>query len=116
MPQPHAGEEDAAAIFEGACAACHTGRGDAELPRGIDLALSTAINDDDPRNAINIVLGGIAPPAGVAGPLMPGFAGTFSDAQLAGLLSYLRAHYGPGPAWSDLNDRVRSMTESRGRR
>ena len=44
-------------------------------PRGVDLALSTAINDGDPRNAIMILLDGIAPDGGRAGPLMPGFAG-----------------------------------------
>jgi mono/diheme cytochrome c family protein len=115
-PQPGAGEEQAAAIFAGACAACHVGGSETAPPRGIDLALSTAINNVSPRNAIHIVLDGIAPAAGTAGPLMPGFAGTFTDAQLAGLLRYLRTHYSTAGAWSDLDDAVRSITESRGRR
>lgn len=116
VPQPRPGEEQAAAIFAGACAGCHVGGRETMPPRGIDLALSTEINDGDPRNAIMIVLDGIAPAAGQAGPLMPGFAGTFTDAQLAGLLRYLRAHYSAGPAWSDVDGTVRSITESRGRR
>jgi len=62
------------------------------------------------------VLDGIAPSGGRAGPLMPGFAGAFTDAQLASLLRYLRAHYSPGPAWRDLDGTLRSIAENRGRR
>jgi mono/diheme cytochrome c family protein len=116
MPQPAAGEEQAATIFAGACAGCHVGGPEMLPPRGIDLALSTAINDTDPRNAIMIVLEGVAPPNGQAGPLMPGFAGTFTDAQLAGLLRYLRSHYSAGPAWADLDGTVRKITGNRARR
>jgi mono/diheme cytochrome c family protein len=116
MPATRPGEEEAAAIFAGACAACHVGGRDMTPPRGIDLALSTAINDSEPRNAILILLDGIAPGGERAGPLMPGFAGAFTDPQLAGLLRYLRAHYSGGPAWADLAAKVRTVREARGRR
>src|SRR6185295_14582733 len=109
-------EEEAAAIFAGACAACHVGRRDVAPPRGIDLALSTPINDSEPRNAILVLLDGIAPGGERAGPLMPGFAGAFTDPQLAGLLRYLRAHYSAGPAWADLEGKVRNVRDTRGRR
>jgi mono/diheme cytochrome c family protein len=115
LPQPGPGEEQAAAIFAGACAGCHVGGRETAPPRGIDLALSTEINDNDPRSAIMILLDGIAPASGRAGPLMPGFAGAFTDAQLAALLRYLRAHYSAGPAWPDLEGTVRGITEDRGR-
>jgi mono/diheme cytochrome c family protein len=113
---PAAGEEQAAAIFAGACAGCHVGGPETAPPRGIDLALSTAINDREPRNAIMILLDGISPGGERAGPLMPGFAGAFTGPQLAGLLRYLRAHYSTGPAWNDIDGQLRSITESRGRR
>ena len=116
VPQPGSGEAQAAAIFAGACAGCHVGGSETAPPRGIDLALSTAVNDASPRNAINIVLDGIAPAVGAAGPMMPGFAGTFTDAQLADLLRYLRAHYSAAGAWSDLDGAVRSISDSKGRR
>ena len=48
--------------------------------------------------------------------MMPGFAGTFTDAQLADLLRYLRAHYSAAGAWSDLDGAVRSIFDSKGRR
>ena len=115
VPKAGPGEEQAAAIFAGACAGCHVGGREIVPPRGIDLALSTEINDSNPRNAIMILLDGVAPASGRAGPLMPGFAGSFTDAQLAALLRYLRAHYSAGPAWPDLEGTVRSITEGRGR-
>ena len=58
---------------------------------GINLALSTAISGPDARNAANIVLSGIRPIAGERSPIMPGFADSMSDDQIAALLDYLRA-------------------------
>ena len=113
VPKPMPGEEPAAAIFAGACASCHIG-GPAMLPpRGINLALSTAINDADPRNAILMVLDGIRPGEGRAGPWMPSFEGAFTDTQLATLLAYIRAHYGNGRPWPDLAAQVRNLRGSR---
>ncbi|HEV8679323.1 MAG TPA: cytochrome c [Stellaceae bacterium] len=108
-PRPMPGEEQAAAIFDGACAACHAGGPPTAPPRGINLALSTAISDPDPRNAIRIVLDGIRPGEGRAGPWMPGFAGAFTDTQLAAVLAYIRAHYGNGRPWADLAAEVRNL-------
>ena len=112
---PNPGEETGAAIFAGACASCHLGGPAMTSPRGIDLRLSTVISAPDPRDAILIVLDGIRPPEGQAGPWMPRFDGAFTDAQLAILLGYLRAHYGEGPAWTDLETRLRDIRRSRER-
>ncbi len=115
LPPPATGEEAAAALFAGACAACHVG-GTAMLPpHGINLALSTAISEADPRNAIRIVLDGVRPGGDGAGPLMPEFDGVFTDAQLVALLSYIRAHYGGGPAWTDLAAQLRDIRADRKR-
>ena len=46
---------------------------------------------------------------------MPGFAGAFSDAQLTALLLYVRAHYGTGPAWTDLGTMLRDLRRTRER-
>ena len=115
LPKPAPGEEVGGAIFAGACAACHAdGTGMAPL-RGIDLALSTAINDADPRNAILVVLDGVPLGEGQAGPSMPGFEGAFSDAQLTALLHYLHAHYSSGPAWTNLETTLRDIRRARQR-
>ncbi len=104
--QAPASGNDAAAIFDGACASCHSG-----TPHGvaIDFTHSTAVNAPDPRNAIRVVLGGIAPRAGEPGPLMPAFAGALTDQQIADLLNYIRSHFGHGPAWGNLVDHVRAI-------
>jgi mono/diheme cytochrome c family protein len=118
-PKPAPEEELGATIFAGACASCHADglRGAAGVapPRGIDLALSTALNERDPRDAILILLDGIQPGEGKSGPSMPGFAGAFSDAQLTALLLYARAHYGSGPAWTDLGTTLRDIRRTRER-
>ena len=118
-PKPAPGEEQGATLFSGACTACHAdGPRDAAAaapPRAIDLALSTALNEADPRDAILIVLDGIQPGEAKPGPSMPGFAGAFSDAQLTVLLLYVRAHYGNGPAWTDLATTLRDIRRTRER-
>lgn len=84
-------------------------------PHGIDLALSTVISAPDARDAIFVVLDGIRPPDGQPGPWMPRFDGAFTDAQIAALLGYVRAHYGQGSAWTDLNRRVRDIRRGKER-
>ena len=103
-PAPQA-DAVGAAIYQAACASCHeTGR---PLPfGGVNLALSTALSGPDPRNAVNIVLSGVRPVEGERSPIMPGFAASMSDAQVAALLKYLRARFGNQPAWSGVEKTV----------
>jgi mono/diheme cytochrome c family protein len=88
-----------AILFAGACANCHVGGPSLVPPRGIDLALSSALSGPDPRNAILITLHGIHPDEGQRGPLMPAFDSAFTDGQLAALLGYVRENYSDQPAW-----------------
>ena len=92
-----------------ACAGCH----DSGRPPpygGIHLGLSTAISADDPRNLANIVLSGVRPVEGERSPIMPGFAASMNDREIAALLGYLRARFSDHPAWSDLE---RTVAEAR---
>jgi mono/diheme cytochrome c family protein len=99
------GDAAGAAIYAAACATCHeTGR---TLPYGgVNLALSTAIAGPDPRNVANIVLSGVRPVEGERSPIMPGFAGSMNDGQVAALLNYLRARFSNQPAWTDIEKTV----------
>ena len=92
-------------IYAAACAPCHeTGR---PLPYGgVNLALSTAISSPDPRNAANLVLSGVRPVEGQPSPIMPGFAGSMSDGQIAALLNYLRARFSNQPAWDGVEKTI----------
>jgi mono/diheme cytochrome c family protein len=87
-----------ATIYAGACASCHeTSR---PLPYGgVNLALSTAVSSPDPRNLANVVLSGVTAVEGERSPIMPGFADSMNDAQIAALLNYLRTRFSKQPAW-----------------
>jgi mono/diheme cytochrome c family protein len=89
------------AIYAAACAGCHES-GRPPPFGGINLALSTAISGPDPRNLANIVMAGVPPVEGERSPIMPGFAASMSDAQVAALLTYLRSRFSKQPVWTDL--------------
>ena len=90
-----------AAIYDGLCAVCHESAG--QVPFTLrSLAQHTALAAPDPRNVLQAIRGGIRPPEGEAGPIMPAFAGVLSDKQTADLLRYLRARFSDRPPWSDV--------------
>jgi len=96
---PAAANQAGASIYAAACATCHeTGR---PLPYGgVNLGLSTALSSPDPRNAANIVLSGVRAAEGERSPIMPGFAASMDDGQVATLLNYLRMRFSNQPAWT----------------
>ncbi|WP_291694830.1 cytochrome c [Bradyrhizobium sp.] len=96
---------EGAAIYAAACATCHES-GRAPPYGGINLAFSTAISAPDPRNLANIVLSGVRPVEGERSPIMPGFAASMDDGQIASLLKYLRSHVSKQPAWSGVSEIV----------
>jgi mono/diheme cytochrome c family protein len=106
-PAPQAVKTDAAgaAIYAAACATCH--QSERPLPYGgVNLALSTALSGPDPRNAANIVLSGVRPVEGERSPIMPGFADSMTDGQIAALLNYLRSRFGNQPPWTGVEKTV----------
>ena len=88
-PAPEANAAGAS-VYAAACANCHES-GRPPPYGGINLGLSTAIAAADPRNLANIVLAGVRPVEGERSPIMPGFAASMSDQQIAALLNFLRA-------------------------
>src|SRR5436190_5516568 len=97
--QPESTEAAGAAIYAAACATCHEAK--RPLPYGgVNLALSTAMSGPDARNAANVVLAGLRPVEGEPSPIMPGFASSMNDAQIAALLNYLRSRFSNQPAWT----------------
>ena len=106
-PPPQAAKTDAAgaAIYAAACASCH--ESERPLPYGgVNLALSTAVSGPDARNAANIVLSGVRPVEGERSPIMPGFADSMTDSQIAALLDYLRSRFSNQPTWSSVEKTV----------
>ena len=109
--QPVPAETPGAAIYQAACATCH--EADRPLPySGINLRLSTALSAPDPRNAANIILSGIRPVGGERSPIMPGFANSMTDDQIVALLDYLRGRFSSQPAWTSVEQTVRSARQT----
>lgn len=88
-------------LFAGACAACHQeGTGPTLFGVKPSLRVNTNLHSDTPDNLVHVILHGIREPANPALGYMPGFANSFSDAQMVDLLAYLRNEFAAGkPAW-----------------
>jgi mono/diheme cytochrome c family protein len=101
-------DDKGAVLYASACASCH----DAGRPvpyGGINLALSTTVSANDPRNALRVILGGVPAASGARGPIMPGFADTLSDNQVIALAQYIRTRFGQKPQWPDLPDQLQKI-------
>jgi mono/diheme cytochrome c family protein len=109
---PQAAGDVGASIYAGACASCHeSGR---PVPYGgINLALSTGINGENPRNLLNILLAGLPAADGVRAPIMPGFGAILTDAQIVALTSYLRSRFSAKLAWIDIPAQLREARDGR---
>jgi len=97
-----------AQLFQGACSGCH-GSG-APMSRQARASLSTvsSLKSDDPRNAVQALMQGIAPPSG-EGPYMPPFSDNLTDNDLAEVLAYARARFTDAPAWKGLDAAVAAI-------
>jgi mono/diheme cytochrome c family protein len=112
-PRPVA-DPQTTAIFDGACGACHGG--DAPMTRNgaPSLALSTAINAPASRNVVDVILHGLPWREGHAGPYMPPFSDSLTDAQVASLAAYVRARYTVRQPWQDIDATVREARRQGG--
>ena len=102
-----------AALFAGACATCHGAGAPMMLEGRPALGLGTPLRENTPRDVIQIMLQGLEPPVGEAGPYMPAFAASLTDSQIAQIAAYLRARFGDHPPWpSNLERAVRTARAS----
>jgi mono/diheme cytochrome c family protein len=113
VASPASISESGADIYRGACGTCHANGWRKPSPGMIPLAFSTALHTPDPRNLLHIILEGIHPTEGEAGPLMPDFAGALTNAQIGTLAAYLRSHFTTRPAWTDIDKRLTEIRANR---
>mgnify|MGYP003647788202 CR=1 FL=1 len=101
----------AARLYDGACAVCHrSGAQGALFNAGTPLALTSAINAERPDNLIQVILSGVEPAKSGTHSAMPGFAETFTDQQIAGLVRYVRSQFArSSPAWQDVETAVATV-------
>jgi mono/diheme cytochrome c family protein len=104
---PTASVDPGSRIYSTACASCHEGGRAAPLG-GINLCLSIAIGGESAENLINIVLDGLPAADGIAGPIMPGFAGVLTNQQFADLVRYLRRDVARKSDWPNLDEVIRN--------
>jgi mono/diheme cytochrome c family protein len=58
---------------------------------------------------LHIILYGIRPPSGQAGPIMPAFSGALTDAQIADLVKFMRSTFSDQPAWANIDDEIKQI-------
>ncbi|HEV2530790.1 c-type cytochrome [Phenylobacterium sp.] len=97
---------EGASLYAGACATCHEPGAPMMLEGRPPLPLGTPLHEADPRDVLQIVLQGLKPPLGGAGPYMPAFASSLTDRQVAEIAAYVRARYSDRPPWPDLTAAV----------
>ncbi len=105
---------EGATLFAGACANCHDAGAPMMLQGRPPLSWGTPLREEAPHDTLHIIVEGLAPPAGLAGPTMPAFGNDFTDAQLAEIAAYLRARYTDLPQWRDLDKAVSEVRKGSG--
>jgi mono/diheme cytochrome c family protein len=97
---------EAALLFAGACAGCHEAGAPMMQQGRPPLSWGTPLHEDSSHDTVRIVMQGLAPPAGPSGPMMPAYADSFTDRQLADLTTYLRARYSDKAPWPDIAEAI----------
>ncbi len=104
-------------LYASACLSCHYNSGTVPLAARPELALNSALTLPEPTNFIQAVLRGIGSTDGASGLVMPAYASSLSDAELARLAAYLRRTRTTRPPWTDLERKAsaarRELTVSR---
>ncbi len=93
-------------LYASACLSCHYNAGTIPLPVRPELALNSALSLPEPTNFIQAVLRGVGSNDGARGLVMPSYASSFSDAEVAALAAYLRRTRTTQPPWTDLENKV----------
>jgi len=93
-------------LYNSACLSCHANAIPGPLPARPELALNSALTLAEPANFIEPVLRGIGSRDGAPGLVMPAYATSLSDAEVARLAAYLRRTRTTLPPWRDLEKKV----------
>src|SRR6202040_4406345 len=96
-------------LYAAACIGCHYNTGPTPVPARPELALNSALTLPEPTNFIQVVLKGISNTEGAPGLVMPAYASSFSDADVASLAAYLRRTRTKLPPWTSLEAKVATV-------
>jgi mono/diheme cytochrome c family protein len=81
-------------IYEGACVSCHGWSGVSDISQFATLTGARAVNDPHGTNVVQIVLAGMKHSSSAGVTQMPGFGGTYSDAEIAAVANYVTTRFG----------------------
>jgi mono/diheme cytochrome c family protein len=98
-----------ARLYAAACISCHYNAGPVPLPARPELALNSALTLSEPTNLIQVVLQGVGNNEGAPGLVMPAYASSFTDADIARLAAYLRRTRTKYPPWTDTEKKVAAI-------
>lgn len=105
-PQPIPENGDGGAIYASVCDSCH--EASQPLPfGGLALPLSMGVAGESPLNLFNVILYGLPPANGTTAPIMPGFDGALTDAQIVELATWMRARFTRKAPWHDVEETLR---------
>ncbi|MBV8525293.1 MAG: c-type cytochrome [Acetobacteraceae bacterium] len=102
-------------LYTSACMSCHYNAGSTPLASRPALGLTSSLMLAEPTNFIQVVLNGVSNTEttnnteGAAGLVMPAYASSLSDAEIAGLAAYLRRTSTKLPPWKDLEKKVSAV-------
>ncbi|CAG9269697.1 c-type cytochrome [Paraburkholderia caribensis] len=83
-----------ARLFASDCAGCHQWNGNGRQLPYASLLGSTAVNDPQGRNVVQVILKGSQLTLGGQAERMPGFGGRYSDADVAALANFVVRQFG----------------------
>jgi len=98
-----------AELYAAACIACHYNSGTVPIAARPELALNSALSLAEPSNFIQVVLNGVGTTEGTPGLVMPAYASSLTDGDIARLAAYLRRTRTKSPPWSDLEKKVSAI-------
>jgi cytochrome c553 len=96
-------------LYASACLSCHYNTGTVPLLSRPELALNSALTLPEPTDFIQPILRGISNTEGAPGLVMPAYASSFTDAEVARLGAYLRRTRTSRPAWTDVENKVSAV-------
>jgi mono/diheme cytochrome c family protein len=101
-----------AELYASACISCHYNDGPVPLPARPELSLNSALTLPEPTNFIRSVLNGIGDTEGAPGMVMPEYASSLNDRELADLAVYLRRTRTKSPPWTDLEQEIAAVRKA----
>ena len=96
-------------LYAAACIACHYNPGPVPHSARPELGLNSALTLPEPTNFIQVVLKGSGNSEGAPGLVMPAYASSLTDGDIARLAAYLRRTRTKYPPWSDLERKVSAI-------